>query len=84
MMGLDIVEMVMEVERAFGIQIADADAGKLRTVGDLHAYIRDHVPGAAEDRELWERLVDVIHRESGAPRERIRPESSFVEDLRME
>jgi acyl carrier protein len=83
-MGLDILEMVMEVERVFEFEIPNEDAGKLRTVGDLYSYFRDHVPGAAEDPELWERLVDVVHRESGAPRERIRPESSFVEDLRMD
>jgi acyl carrier protein len=83
-MGLDIVEMVMAVERTFGFEIPDTDAGKLRTVGDLHTYIREHVTGAADDPELWERLVDVIARESGAPRDRIRPESSFVEDLRMD
>lgn len=83
-MGLDIVEMVMEVERTFGFEIPNADAGRLRTVGDLHRYIRDHVPGAPKDPELWERLVDVIERESGARRDRIRAESSFVEDLRMD
>ena len=83
-MGLDIVEMVMEVERTFGFEIPNVDAGRLRTVGDLHAYIRDHVPGAPDDPDLWERLVNVIERESGVRRDRIRPESSFVEDLRMD
>jgi acyl carrier protein len=83
-MGLDIVEMVMEVERTFGFEIPNSEAGKLRTVGDLHRYIREHVPGAPQDPELWERLVDVVARESGTRRERIRPESSFVEDLRMD
>ena len=83
-MGLDIVEMVMEVERTFRFEIPDAEAGKLRTVGDLHRYIREHVEDAPEDPELWERLVAVVERESGTPRERIRRESSFVHDLRMD
>jgi hypothetical protein len=34
-MGLESVEMVMEVEEAFDIEIADADAEKLRTPRDL-------------------------------------------------
>jgi acyl carrier protein len=83
-MGLDVVEMVMEVEKVFGFEIPDADAGHLRTVGDLHQYIREHAPGAAEDPQLWERLVAVLERETGAPRKAIRAEASFIEDLRMD
>jgi hypothetical protein len=38
-MGLDGVEIVMEVEGEFGIQIPDAAAGRLLTVGDLAAFV---------------------------------------------
>jgi hypothetical protein len=38
-MGLDTVELIMEVEEAFDIKIPDEDAEKLRTIGDLHHYI---------------------------------------------
>lgn len=34
-MGLDGVEMIMEVEDEFGITIPDSDASEMRTVGDL-------------------------------------------------
>ena len=37
--SLDIVEMLMEIEEAFDIDIPDADAEKLSTVGELCAYI---------------------------------------------
>ena len=37
--SLDTVELVMEFEKAFGIQVADEDAEKFQTVGDVIAYI---------------------------------------------
>lgn len=38
-MGLDVVELVIEVEGAFEISIADSDYSQIATVGDLHQYI---------------------------------------------
>ena len=37
--SLDIVEMLMEIEGSFDIDIPDKDAEKLSTVGELCAYI---------------------------------------------
>ncbi len=44
-MGLDTVEIVMEVENTFGIQIPDRDAEKILKVGDFHNYVWEHVKG---------------------------------------
>jgi acyl carrier protein len=38
-MGLDTVELVMEVEDEFGIELPDADAERLQTVGQLVDYL---------------------------------------------
>jgi hypothetical protein len=83
-MGLDIVELVMETEKTFRFTIPDEDACKLATVGELYTYVRDHAPGAADDPQLWSRVVDLVERETGAPRKAIRPEASFVYDLHMD
>ena len=40
--SLDTVELIMEFEKAFDIQIPDADAEKIATVGDAIAYIEAH------------------------------------------
>ena len=40
--SLDTVELVMEFEKAFGVQVADEDAEKFQTVGDVIAYIEEH------------------------------------------
>ena len=37
--GWDIIEMCMEVEGEFDIEITDEDAESLRTVGDLTALV---------------------------------------------
>lgn len=37
--SLDTVELVMDLEEHFGIEIPDEDAEKLRTVGDSVNYI---------------------------------------------
>ncbi|MBP3482441.1 MAG: acyl carrier protein [Alistipes sp.] len=40
--SLDTVELIMEFEKEFGIQIPDEDAEQIKTVGDAIAYIEGH------------------------------------------
>ena len=40
--SLDIVELVMELEEEFGIEIPDEDADKIKTVGDAMNYLKAH------------------------------------------
>ena len=41
--SLDTVELVMEFEKEFNIDIPDEDAEKLRTVGDALNYLHEKV-----------------------------------------
>jgi acyl carrier protein len=41
-MGLDLLELVLAVEDAFGCSIADEDAAELNTLGKLYEYILAH------------------------------------------
>ena len=41
--SLDIVELVMALEEEFNIEIPDADAEKVVTVGDVVDYIKENV-----------------------------------------
>ncbi len=43
--SLDIVELVMEFEKEFNIDIPDEDAEKLRTVGDAISYLNGKIGG---------------------------------------
>ncbi|HET7579597.1 MAG TPA: acyl carrier protein [Bacillales bacterium] len=40
--SLDVVELVMELEDEFDMEISDEDAEKIATVGDVIDYIKDH------------------------------------------
>ena len=40
--SLDIVELIMEFEKAFDLQIPDEAAENISTVGDVIAYIEEH------------------------------------------
>ena len=41
--SLDTVELIMDFEKEFGIQIPDEDSEKIATVGDAISYIEAHV-----------------------------------------
>lgn len=56
-MGLDSVELIMEVETAFDIRIPDPEAEKIVTVGDLYEtvwkYIRQETDGRCTSQMLF-------------------------------
>jgi acyl carrier protein len=39
--SLDLVELIMSLEEEFNVEIPDADAEKIVTVGDAMQYLRD-------------------------------------------
>ena len=41
--SLDTVELIMELENRFNIQIPDEDQEKIQTVGDAIAYVKSKV-----------------------------------------
>ncbi|MDO4173522.1 MAG: acyl carrier protein [Eubacteriales bacterium] len=40
--SLDIVELMMDLEDETGVAIADEDAAKMSTIGDIVAYVEAH------------------------------------------
>jgi len=89
-MGLDTVELLWEVEEAFGIGISDSDAARMRTVGELNQFIAEQVAAKAslngqlvrpEPEMTWERLVPIVIEQLGVRREQVTPDAEWARDL---
>jgi hypothetical protein len=77
-MGLDIVELVMAVEEGFGIDIADEEAERIVTVGDLRDAILRRLKNPDPFR-VWDALCEMIAESAGVLRTQIKPETSLGE-----
>ena len=55
-MGLEMVEITMDVEDHFGISLPDVDAGNIKTYGDLVDLVAEIVAQTHPDRDT--KLVD--------------------------
>ena len=86
-MGLDLVELIMEVERTFDVTISNAQAEQSVTVGQLYDVVRAQIvernptvaPGYTGPQ--WERYLTLVEHELGVPRDQLTPEAHFVKDL---
>jgi acyl carrier protein len=87
-MGLDTVELVLEVEDAFGIHIPDRDAEKIQTVGELHEYILAHFsptdstkPAVCASARCFYRVRAALTNQIGLERKAVTPGALLVELL---
>jgi acyl carrier protein len=84
-MGLDAVELLMEVEEHFGISITADEGEHIRTVGDLVALIRSRAEAARSTEPHTARAflsLRVLIREVLAnPTARLKPSQFVVEQL---
>jgi hypothetical protein len=89
-LGLDTVQLLWTVEKSFGIKIQDADASRMRTVGDLNQFIAQQVaahastpgrPVTPEPSLTWELLVPIVVEELGVRPEQVTPDAEWARDL---
>lgn len=82
-MGLDLVELVMEVEDAFGISIPDEEAGSLTTVGALIGYVHKRLQSYKSDTcataAAFYRIRRLFMQKLPLNRADIKPDSSLAE-----
>jgi len=76
----DAIYMLAAVERAFEITLGDSERA-FETVGDLHRLVRDKLAARGDvPDDLWPRLAKIIAHETGAPADRIRETTEFLDD----
>ena len=79
-MGLDLVEFVMEIEAEFELTIPDAEASKLLTLGDLHAWVLARSERSANDPSgTWLRIVELAEAQFDVPGARMTPQTRMLE-----
>ena len=87
-MGLDTVETLLWAEGEFGIEIPDADAGEIRTVGAFSLYIhrvlvlRDGFKAPAEG-QFFEKIKKYLISNFEMKPEWITRKAEFIKDLGM-
>ena len=85
-MGLDGVELIMSIEAAFDLQIPQASAEKLLTVGQLHAHVVNELQQKGrpcEPNAVFENIRRLISRQLDVAPARILPSTRFIQDLRL-
>ena len=94
-MGLDTVELVMEVEDVFGLSLSDAECERVQTVGQLHALVTSKLPTArtlrneqqtadsCETRTAFQELRAVASAWPRFIRREVRPSTATRRVLRM-
>jgi acyl carrier protein len=80
-MGLDSVEIVVNVENAFGITISNYEAEKITTVGDIHNIVWRNIQGRQSMRcrsqQLFYKLRYTLINKYQVPREAIELDASL-------
>ncbi len=86
-MGLDSVELLLRVEDEFDIELSDAEATAIVTVGDLHTCLVrkwDAKPkqNRRESKEpTWQALSDVIVDQLAVRPDQVTPNARIAKDL---
>jgi len=82
-MGLDSVEILVNVENAFGITISNYEAEKIATVGDIHNLVWRTLQGRQSMRcktqQLFYKLRYTLATKFNVPKDAIEPDASLNE-----
>ena len=86
-MGLDTVELVIQIEKAFSIAIPDHEAEKIVTIGDMHDFVMQAIDAdgrALDADQVWGQLSDILSEDYGLPRAKITRDAGFIRDLGLD
>jgi acyl carrier protein len=82
--GIDTTDYVERVERELQITVRDADAERLKTLGDLCSFVatqRRAQGRPLEDNQIWDAVRHITSEELGIDVNELHPGIRYVEDL---
>lgn len=87
-MSLDTVELIMAIEKEFGMDIPNRDAEKLDTAGKISTYIQSRLENdrgqpmnEIEAAAHWERVKTIVVEQLGVEPKQVTREAHLVFDL---
>ena len=87
-MGLDTVELVIDLEKEFDLEISDSDAAAVGTVGEIARLIARKLSekeACLIDYQVpLPKIIDILVGNYGIPRQVINTTSHVVHDLGLE
>jgi acyl carrier protein len=84
-MGLDTVELAMEIEKHFNIEPSDKEWSEVNRVYEIHGLIIRHLPeGQFTSEEVMTRVIELIAEKSGNEIDEIKTTDSLTDDLGMD
>lgn len=87
-MGLDTVQLVMDVEEAFDIEISNEEAENILTVGQLAECTARLVSKKSNEQitsaQTLPKIRDILENNFGIPKERIHKDAKIVDDLGLD
>lgn len=86
-MGLDTVELVMAVEEEFELEIPDAAAQMMMTVGDMHAFLVTELKRLGREGDsakVFEQMRAIIVRQLRIKPEKVVLSARFGKDLHVD
>ncbi len=85
-MGLDIVEIVVDIEKEFGVEIPNSEAPHLLRLEDMKKFIVHEIRKRGDKTlaiDIWRRLQAIVV-ERGFRAEEVTPETHLVDDLGLD
>lgn len=84
-MGLDSVELLIEIENEFQIEISNIEAENIATVGDFHKIISRKIDLEETTEEaIYQKLRMVLSEKVGIAIEKIDYHARIVDDLEID
>ncbi len=83
-MGLDIIELIVRIEKEYEIEIPNLEAEKIITVGDCYEIIIQKKTNLIRSEESFLKLKKLVADQTGVEINKINYDTNIINDLRLD